>query len=190
MRCLEVAVKRTKKLSHPIYNLLINRDLDRFTVIQARDELQQSSDRFEDDNEARKYIYRQINHLVSNGYLKTLGEGREKLYIKTEAFNLGSFSKKTVKRYKRRSSEDGKCVQGVQTAQYIEALEKERFQYKTELSITYAEEQEYSRLMNRFPDKKELLMPIYVQAKERSETTLGKINALTTALNVIQNSVI
>lgn len=81
-------------------------------------------------------------------------------------------------------------MQGVQTAQYIEALEKERFQYKTELSVTYAEEQEYSRLMNRFPDKKELLMPIYVQAKERSDTTLGKINALTTALNVIQNSVI
>lgn len=184
---MTTTVKRTKKLSHPIYNLLINRNLDRFTVIQARDELQQSSDRFEDDNEARKYIYRQINHLVSNGYLKTLGDGRKKLYIKTEAFNLSSFSKKTVKRYKRRSSEDEKCVQAVQTEQYIEALEKERVQYKTELSVTYAEEQEYSRLMSRFPDKKELLMPIYVQAKERSETTLGKINALTSVLNVMQS---
>ncbi|ELA9350894.1 hypothetical protein QUN95_000543 [Vibrio parahaemolyticus] len=87
-------MKRTKKLSHPIYNLLINQNLDRFTVTQARDELQKSIDRFANANDARKYVYRQINHLVSNGYLRTVGNGRTKLYVKTEAFNLGSFSKK------------------------------------------------------------------------------------------------
>ncbi|MCE0493884.1 hypothetical protein [Vibrio salinus] len=181
-------MKRTKKLSHPIYNLLINRNLDRFTVIQARDELQKSTDdRFDDANDARRYVYRQINHLVSNGYLKTVGNGREKLYIKTEAFNLGSFSKKTVKKYQRNMIKVEKSVQITQTEKYIKALEKERIQYKSELSVILAEEQEYHRLMNRFIDKKELLMPIYTQAKERSETTLGKINALTSVLNAMHN---
>lgn len=32
-------------------------------------------------------------------------------------------------------------------------------------------------------------MPIYTQAKERSETTLGKINALTSVLNIVQNQI-
>ncbi|EHH1280151.1 hypothetical protein PVB89_002583 [Vibrio parahaemolyticus] len=179
-------MKRTKKLSHPIYNLLINQNLDRFTVTQARDELQKSIDRFANANDARKYVYRQINHLVSNGYLRTVGNGRTKLYVKTEAFNLGSFSKKMVKKYQCETINTEKMVQN---EKYIEILEKERIQYKRELLVTFAEEQEYNRLMSRFPDKKDLLMPIYTKAKERSETTLGKINALTSMLNIMQDQI-
>ncbi|ELA9350895.1 hypothetical protein QUN95_000544 [Vibrio parahaemolyticus] len=77
----------------------------------------------------------------------------------------------------------------VQNEKYIEILEKERIQYKRELLVTFAEEQEYNRLMSRFPDKKDLLMPIYTKAKERSETTLGKINALTSMLNIMQDQI-
>ncbi|MGI9838783.1 hypothetical protein [Vibrio parahaemolyticus] len=183
-------MNRTKKLSHPIYNLLVNQGLDRFTVTQARDELQKSIDRFGNANDARKYVYRQINHLVFNGYLKTVGHGRTKLYIKTEAFNLDSFSKKIVEKYQRETIRTEKIVQIGQTEKYIETLEKERIRYKSELSVTFAEEQEYCRLMSRFPDKKQLLMPIYTKTKERSETTLGKINALTNVLNIMQNQIL
>jgi len=182
-------MKKTKKLSHPIYNLLINQNLDRFTVTQARDALQKSIDCFDNANDARKYVYRQINHLVSNGYLKTVGTGRAKLYIKTEAFNLGSFSKKMVKKFQCEAIKPEKITQIGDTEKYIETLKKERIQYKSELSVTFAEEQEYSRLMSRFPDKKELLMSVYTQAKERSETTLGKINALTSVLNIMQKQI-
>ncbi|EGQ8276863.1 hypothetical protein GT901_20695 [Vibrio parahaemolyticus] len=182
-------MKRTKKLSHPIYNLLINHNLDRFTVTQARDVLQQSIDCFDNANDARKYVYRQVNRLVSNGYLKTVGNGRAKQYIKTEAFNLSSFSKKMVKKYQCETMVPEKTTQISQNEKYIETLQKERIRYKSELSVTFAEEQEYCRLMSRFPDKKELLMPIYTQAKERSETTLGKINALTSVLNIVQNQI-
>ncbi len=179
-------MKRTKKLSHPIYNLLINQNLDRFTVTQARDELQKTNDCFDNGNDARKYVYRQINHLVSNGYLKTVGNGRARLYIKTEAFNLGSFSKKMVKKFQCEAIKSQKTTQIGQTEECIETLKKECIQYKSELSVTFAEEQEYRRLMNRFPDKKELLMPIYTQAKERSEMILGKVNALTSVLNIMK----
>ncbi|MZI94727.1 hypothetical protein F9817_16220 [Vibrio sp. CAIM 722] len=179
-------MKRTKKLSQPIYNLLIKNKLDRFTVLQARDELQNSQDRFQDDNEARKYIYRQVSSLVLNGYLKTTGKGRNKLYIKTDAFFLGTFACKT---YKYLENEPNVMVQkntDIQNNNYIATLKKERLRYQSEFSIASHEKEEFDKLMERFPDKQELLMPVFEQIKGRSEMMLGKINAITAALKVIQ----
>ncbi len=182
-------MKKIKKLSYPIYSILINQNLDRFTVTQARDALQKSVNCFDNENDARKYVYRQINQLVSSGYLKTVGNGRAKLYMKTEAFNLSSFSVKVVKKFQCRAMKLEKEAQNSQAKIYIETLKHECIQYRRELSIILAEMQEYNRLMNRFPDKKELLISIYTQANERSEVVTGKINALTNALNIEQKRV-
>lgn len=169
-----------------MYNLLIKKGLNEFTIVQARDELVKETDRFKDMNEARKYVYRQVSSLVTKGYLEVKGSGRHKRYSKTELCDHITFVEKSeIKiRPKRKAAKTTK-IETFNRREFL-SLEKERNQYQGELSISLAEVEEYKVLIERFPDKKELLHPMISSAKERSATMLGKVNALTAVLAALR----
>lgn len=180
-------MNKTPKLLKPMYNLLIEKNMDSFSILQARDELLKSTDRFSDENEARKFIHRQVHHLASKGYLIILGTGRQKRFKKTELFHKTDFSVRSEQskpksvRIKHESNEPPTKI----LDDHI-VLIKERNQYQGELAISLAEAEEYKALLGRFPDRSTLLFPLHSAAKEKAATILGKMNAVNALIASIE----
>ncbi|PWI34235.1 hypothetical protein DI392_03715 [Vibrio albus] len=184
-------MKQIKKLSLPIYNLLINNELNDFSVIQARDELQKSEYRFSDDNEARLYIYRQLHRLVANGLLQTEGEERDKKYRKTELFDQTRFAVKLVKKHivHKSTSRTVPDVEVSKVSNKTDVLEKECTEIQANLSVSLAEVEEYRQLMLRFPETRELLSSVFHEEKERSVRLLAQLNTRNYLLNALKSEV-
>lgn len=182
-------MKQIKKLSQPIYNLLINIELDKFTVTQARDEMQKSEYSISDDNQARMYIYRQLHRLVANGLLRTEGEERDKVYCKTELFNQFRFVIKPTKSQVIKKRKPGAVVNKIaeRVVNKADMLEKECNEIQANLSVSLAEVEEYQQLMVRFPDTKSLLHSVFEREKERSVQLLAKLNTRTYLLNALKS---
>ena len=180
-------MSKTTKLNKSMYNLLIEKNMDHFSILQARDELLKSIERFNDKTEARKFIHRQVHHLASIGYLEILGTGREKRFKKTELFNKTEFSVRSEQskpksvRIKHESNEPPTKI----LDDHI-VLIKERNQYQGELAISLAEAEEYKALLGRFPDRSTLLFPLHSAAKEKAATILGKMNAVNALIASIE----
>ena len=180
-------MNKTPKLLKSMYNLLIEKNMDSFSILQARDELLKSTDRFSDENEARKFIHRQVHHLASKGYLIILGAGRQKRFKKTDLFNKTEFSVRTENpqpKHTNRKNELNKQT-FVRHGDYVVLLE-ERNQYQGELAISRAEAEEYKALLGRFPERSSLLFPLHSAAKDRSATILGKMNAVNALISSIE----
>ncbi|MDC0611356.1 hypothetical protein OAP63_11510 [Vibrio sp.] len=183
-------MRKTKRLSQPMYNLLIKQNLDSFTILQLRDAFLGVSDRFTDINEARKYVYRQVNNLVSHGYLLATGNGRKKRYTKTELFFDITFMEKAEKKTQYESIPkvtEKKMVSSPDTSLAI--LKKELNQFQGELSIALDEVDDCRSLMERFPDYVELLEPMLMTAQKRSSAMYARIGNRSTLIHSIENKV-
>lgn len=155
-----------------MFNLLIERGMDNFTVIELRNALMECDVVFTDQEGARKYVYRQLLAFEKKGWLSVNGARREKRYMLTELFRSQSFKP-------RNASESGSLVMiNRNFTKELEILAQEKKQYEGELAITLGEIEEYQSLLVRFPNNKLTLMPLFDEAKERSAKLLGKINAL------------
>ncbi|WP_404764722.1 hypothetical protein [Vibrio alginolyticus] len=176
-------MKQIKRLSKPIYNLMIKKGLNEFTIAQARDALVKETECFKDMNEVDEYVFRQVSDLVTKGYLEEKGIGQHKRYTKTGLCSHVTFLEEpeAIKTAKTLKSE---------SCRYTELLnlENKRNQYLEKLSVSVAEEEEYRALIQSFPETKELLHPMVSNANRRSATMLGKVNALTTALEVLRST--
>ncbi|HHC7267565.1 TPA: hypothetical protein ACN30M_001328 [Vibrio parahaemolyticus] len=180
-------MNQTPKLLKPMYNLLIEKNMDNFSILQARDELLKSKDRFSDETQARKFIYRQVHHLASKGYLVIQGAGRQKRFKKTELFHKAEFSVRTDKSKPKsvNTNHESNERSPARNDDHI-VLIKERNQYQGELAISLAETEEYKALLGRFPDRSSLLYPLHSAAKERAATILGKMNAVNALISSIE----
>ncbi|MCG3726950.1 hypothetical protein [Vibrio cincinnatiensis] len=178
-------MNKTPKLLKPMYNLLIEKNMDNFSILQARDELLKSTGRFSDETEARKFIHRQVHHLASKGYLVILGTGRQKRFKKTELFHKTNFSVRTENPKSVKIKEESNEPPTKRLDDHI-VLIKERNQYQGELAISLAEAEEYKALLGRFPDRSTLLFQLHSAAKEKAATILGKMNAVNALIASIE----
>lgn len=167
------------KINAHMFNLLIENKMDGFSVIELRDALLSQDASFTNKEEARQYVYRQILSFEKNGWLTSLGKRRDKRYSITELFRTQSFAPKMAEKVKSLN-----CVGNI-----IEILVQEKKEHEAELAITLGEVEEYQSLLNRFPNDEEILLPLFDTAKERSAKLLGKVNALTSRLQVKNSKV-
>ena len=79
-------MKRSQKINAYIYRLLIEKNMDGFSVVEARDIAHLFEDSPNDADEVRKIVYRQIRLCENNGWLRSEGNGRKKRYYKTKIF--------------------------------------------------------------------------------------------------------
>lgn len=169
----------------PMYNLLIKSNLNNFSVLQARDELLKMPNFIGDPNEARKFIHRQVNHLVASGYLDVTGTGRAKRFTKSALF----YQVKFIAKANHRTcfpKQPLKLQLELQASSDYQLLVEERNQYHGELAMSQAEAEEYETLLRRFPEKESILHPLKIEAIERSSMILGKMKALTALLANIE----
>ncbi|CCN63546.1 conserved hypothetical protein [Vibrio nigripulchritudo POn4] len=160
---------RSKKIGRLMYNLLIEKEMDGFSVTELRDACVSIDDPYINLIDVRKKVYQQILRFVRNNWLRSEGSGQTKRYYQTELF----------KSYcETRELEKGSKFD-------YTVLSHERNQYKGELEITLGEIEEYQSLNHRFPELKPKLTPFQEEAKKRSAQLLGKINVLTNAITAI-----
>ena len=161
-----------------MFNLLIEKEMDDFLVIELRDALMQLTQDAMDLDEARKYVYRQILSFERKGWLVSSGTDRTKRYKKTELFEQIDFSAREVKmKLSTQISPNTKADMSE-----LSVLLSEKNQHEGELAIVLGEVEEYQSLINRFPQNRDLFLPLFAEAKECSARLLGKINAISKAL--------
>ncbi|MCS0267269.1 hypothetical protein NDJ22_19835 [Vibrio alginolyticus] len=177
-------MKKVTRINPYMFNLLIEREMDNFSVIEARDVLCDGGEPFSSKEKARKYIYKQLLSYEKKGWLSALGARRDKRYQITNDFKLLTTKPKPLKT--RKTEADFTTIQASDTS--ITVLEKEKKQHEGELAITLGEIEEYKSLLMRFPNSKQDMLPLFNGARERSAKLLGRINALTNWIKVIQGN--
>ncbi|PSW23751.1 hypothetical protein C9I94_13695 [Photobacterium swingsii] len=173
-------------LNEHIYNLLIVKDLDHFTVTELRDALVKSTDQFDDENEARKFIYRQISRLFDKGLLEKQPGSRWKstVYFKSTFFNQNRFVGKSRRRLvaKQKESKPGPNGQSENSRGFLEAIRKEKSELEALQEIALREMDKYQEVLSRFPDESSYVRTFFLQARERAKNMQGDLEALTKLL--------
>lgn len=93
-------------INEHIFNLLIKKGLDHFSVTDLRDELMNENQDLGDGSEARKFVYRQLLRLVEKGYLEKRLVHQEKWLIEKRNYSLKLPSSRAFqeKRYRKQAA--------------------------------------------------------------------------------------
>ncbi|MBF4277512.1 hypothetical protein EAY27_09900 [Vibrio anguillarum] len=170
-------MNRSQKMNAFMHQLLIEKQMDNFSVVEIRDALLLLEGVDPDPEEARKFIYRQILVLEKKGWLSCEGIGRQKKYFQTELFRgLDIISRESSSPKVRISQPSTSTIDG------YSVLMTERGEHQGELEIILGEIEEYQSLSQRFPELSTQITPLLKIARERSALLLGKINVLTNVL--------
>ncbi|MCG9684434.1 hypothetical protein L1D31_18010 [Vibrio sp. Isolate23] len=174
-------MKRSQKINVYVYKLLIEKKMDGFSVVEARDIARMFPESPKDINELRKIVYRQLLKCIEYGWLRCEGSGREKRYFKTDEFKSLSFEprkpKSRVKKIIPKVSVTNKT-----NSDYSELM-IERNRLKGELEVTFGEIDKYKTLKEQYPEQFQLLERLHVAANEKAALFMGNINAITNMLN-------
>lgn len=174
-----------------LHFLLVIKQMNNFTVTQAKETLLREQSEFTDPVETRKFVYRQLTRNVAKGLLKRTNKLRkgvkEVIYSKTELFfSLEVVPSSRASRLKKISTENigapDISAETVKVIEYQEELKQDLSTYEIDLNTVLEEAKEYQRLSARYPKLQEKLQLHHTQAKEKSIKLLGKINALQTLL--------
>ncbi|MCK8137628.1 hypothetical protein [Pseudoalteromonas sp. 2CM28B] len=174
-----------------LHFLLVIKQMNNFTVTQAKEALLREQSEFTDPVETRKFVYRQLTRNVANGLLRRtnkLNKGsKEVIYSTTELFSsleiIPTSRRGKVKQIDTANiSVPDISTETVKVIEYQEELKKDLLTYEIDLNTVLEEAKEYQRLSARYPKLQEQLQLHHTQAKEKSIKLLGKINALQTLL--------
>ena len=170
-----------------LHSLLVIKQMNNFTVLEAKDALVKDHAEFTDDVEARKFIYRQLTRSIEKGLMKRTdcfdSGSKQVIYSKTDKLLASSIVpiKREIKA--RKASGKKKLVKIPEAAKYKIELKKELMAYEIDLNTILEEAKEYKRLSTRFPELQDKLKLHQSQAKDKSIKLLGKINALQNLLS-------
>jgi len=140
------------------------------------------SDFFDEQNLARKFIYRQVNRLVNKGLLVKIQESGDKKarFIKSELFCSTTFKNKGEKAISNPtiftdtvSSTDSSLV----------LLENEKTELQNRLDIALSEIDTYDELIIRFPEEVQRLTSFKFQSRKLSSSLIGRMNAVSNMLS-------
>ncbi|WP_414931285.1 hypothetical protein [Vibrio europaeus] len=176
-------MKKVTRINPDMFKLLIEKGMDNFSVIEARDALLNGASTFPSRDDARKYIYKQLLSFEEKGWLSVTGIRRDKRYHQTNDFKALIIEPRTPSR--RKATDDSMTGQIPDSC--LNTLEQEKKQHEGELAITLGEIEEYQSLLIRFPNNRQDMQPLFNAARERSAKLLGKINALTNWMQVAQS---
>ena len=176
-------MKKVTRINPHMFNLLIEKGMDNFSVTEARDALLNGTSAFPSKDDARKYVYKQLLSFEEKGWLSVIGARRDKRYHQTNEFKALTIEPRSARN--RQAKVDSIAVQTPECS--LNALEQEKKLHEGELAITLGEIEEYQSLLTRFPNNKQDMQPLFNAARERSAKLLGRINALTNWMQVAQS---
>ncbi|WP_413112706.1 hypothetical protein [Thaumasiovibrio sp. DFM-14] len=171
-------MSKSVALNEHIYNLLIVRDLDHFTVTGLRDALLEAGCIQGDKNEARKFAYRQISRLLLNGYLKKSDKKgvHNAVYSKTPKAHTAQFYPKKMPPLKNSVSSHTPVDKG--NSDFLKTLQKERNELEALQAIALREIEKYQEVIQRFPSERPYINTIFVRARVHATNIQGDLEAL------------
>ncbi|HIF9153717.1 TPA: hypothetical protein ACX6SN_001442 [Photobacterium damselae] len=169
----------TIKLNQDIFNALKQINSDLFSVIEIRNIIQTTPDKYKNKNAARLYVARKLEALTTIGMLKRSGSGRSKLYSKTRYFYTANIE--IVEKRKNKLKEKKQSEENIQLT--IKELESEKKFIENELMKTITELNEYKILINRSDSLQKALQFTY-------QKLIRNCDILTTQINVRKNTIL
>lgn len=170
-----------------LYSLLIDLDMDNFTIKNARDALIQHHDEFIDPTETRKFVYRQLLRQEEKGYLsRSKSQSKDITYLKTDKFFEASFKPKRQANHVIRASNDNSEIDQKSSVKinFIPMLEKEIFEYEMKLDGLLEEAEHYKNLTKRLPHLKDKFEQQKEDSKKASTKLIGMIKATKYAISL------
>lgn len=181
-------MKHAVKLHPYTYNLLIEKDFDKFSSTQLRDALLKIADEYLHVTEARKFIRRQLLRLETLGFVQKIensGVRSKVLYKKTKSFYSTTFIPGKIPKNSCLNVGTAKMKSPIPDVDvFLTNLKLEKITHEARLAVVLSEIEEYKSLMRRFPDRKKELIDFYDQAKNRSAELLGRVTALSKVLGL------
>jgi hypothetical protein len=137
--------------------------------------------------ESRRFVYKQVLRLLKFKVLYKNGEknSRHATYEKTDLFNKATFINKNLKNTISRPLTISGLNKGIKLTNHSD-LEDRLQQYKVDMMAAIGESEEYKRLLNSFPEMKNILNKNYYNSRDKSSKLLGKINAINTVLSMTE----
>ena len=158
-----------------LHFLLIIKDMNNFTVTEAKDMLIHEKGEFTDPVETRKFIYRQLTRNVAKGLLKRIEKSdkgiKKTIYVKTNLFfasKVGVLLRKS--KVKIDNDKNSKLMLKLN-------------HYKAELLLNIGESEAYKDLYSELPELVDEIQPKYNKARDNNTKLLGKIRAIESLLN-------
>jgi hypothetical protein len=153
-----------------LHFLLVIKEMNDFTVSEAKGVLLDERSEFTDPVETRKFIYRQLTRNVAKGLLertdKSDGGIKKTIYAKTDLF-----FESTVSVLLRKS----KVI--TDNEKYTKLILKLNH-YKAELLLNIGESEAYKELYSEYPELVDEIQPEFNKAKDNNTRLLGKIRAV------------
>lgn len=171
-------MSQTIKLNEHIYYLLIEKNLNHFTVTSLRNELLACNNIFWDPFEARVLVYKQICGLVKKNLLVRDANPSpiKVIYSKSLNFKHTNFIKKT--RAVQTNSMELKFNRINRCNQFRFDMQTLQNEYETESIVVESELEEYQRLMKQYPQKTNSILEFVNEGNMRILLLKGKLAAL------------
>ncbi|GGA85907.1 transcriptional regulator VspR [Neiella marina] len=173
-------MKAVPKINAIMFKLLIEKEMNNFTVVELRNAALEADLLPQDPNEARKKIYRQILSFQRKGWLNSTEVDGAKRYVVSDEFLAQSFAS-----YKAKYQQP-KANQPIQNEDK-KVLGEELSRHKGELEITLGEIEEYQSLLCRFPSLSVSLNKLLHEAQIRSANLLGKVKAVSATIKSLRS---
>tara|TARA_R110001599_G_scaffold343413_2_gene565993 strand:+ start:2015 stop:2536 length:522 start_codon:yes stop_codon:yes gene_type:complete len=158
----------SQKLNAKIHVLIVENELDNFTLLEIRKAHEKAFDDIPSASEVRKFLYRQIYRLVKEGLLVKNGlhNSQNITYSKTPLF-MDKFQSTSTAESKNHNVD---CS--------ITAIEQKLVSYKVDLSASIAESEEYQQFSKENPHLGSVIYEKLQSSRERSSRLLGQVKAM------------
>lgn len=167
-------------LIQPLYQILVEEQLDDFSVLELRDRFMALTAPKNDKATARRYVYRHILRLVKKQLLNKVftDECQKATYQKTVLFSKTSWE----------ITEDGQTIRSNETSSESKLvfpkieLQERLDQCESDFLACLHEFETYQNLSSEFPYLKESLYDVRHKTKVQSSKLVGEIRAIKMAL--------
>ncbi|HFD3581264.1 hypothetical protein WOB69_14800 [Vibrio parahaemolyticus] len=169
-------------LIQPLYQILVEEQLDDFSVLELRDRFMVLTDPKIDKATARRFVYRHILRLVKKQLLNKVfvDECQKATYQKTVLFSKTSWEitggAQTI------SQNETSCESKLAFPKV--ALQERLEQCESDFLACLHEFETYQDLSSEFPHLKESLYDVRQKAKVQSSKLVGEIRAIKMALDL------
>lgn len=175
--------QRSIGLRDPLYSVLIEQDLNEFTVTELRDAcLSHPACEEQDPIEVRRIGYTQVLRLLKLGLLEKLEADHpyQTRYRKLPTFHQVAFYNKTSGSPKLDSAQHETFTPTSNSKEVAEhsKLSTKLQQYRAQLLTSIGESEEYQHLLAEFPEYQQVIQEKYEHARDESTRLLGKLKAV------------
>ena len=171
-----------------LVQILEKDSFDQFTISELKEAYQNKSG-VPCPIESRKFVYKQILRLVRHKVITKSGDkhSHSVTYKKTSEFSNVDFISKPPKMVHEEPT--ASVVPSSDEKEILTTeLDKTLQQYKVDMMAAIGESEEYIRLLNTYPEMKNILSESYHSSRDNSSKLLGKIKAIKTILSFREQS--